>query len=98
MVEAIAKLQSPDYAVKQLQENIVKPLNDLKNVPIVSGKLITFTAAIGDNTINHGMERALVGWSVVDKTANANLYRTSWDSKKLVINSSAIAAITMWVF
>ena len=94
----IAKLQSSDYVTKQLQENIVNPLNSLKNNSLLNGRLITLTTSMGDNTINHGMGKQPVGWAVVDKTANINLYRTSWDSKKLVINASAIATITLWVF
>lgn len=94
----IAKLQSSDYVVKQLQENIVNPLNDLQNVLILNGTLLIADFVVGNNTINHGLGRLPKGWMVADKTASTDLYRTFWDNKKLVLNSSAISTIAVWVF
>lgn len=92
-----------DPALNQVQINLVRTLNPVFNTPILGGNLLTSqTLAVGSNTINHGLDRALNGWIIVRQRAEANV----WDSQDknttpkatLVLNSSAAAVVDIYVF
>ncbi len=92
-------LGSDNTDLMKVQDNVSNVFATLSLMQILDGALVVNqTLAVGDNTISHGLGRQPLGWIPVDKTANTNLYRTSWDNRKLVLNSSAIATISLWIF
>jgi hypothetical protein len=64
----------------------------LQNVPLVTG----------DNTINHGLGRKLIGWVLVDKSATADIYSKQSTNPSpqlsLILSSPAPATVSLWVF
>lgn len=82
-----------------LQENITDFVEDVFNVKILNGNLITGTVTSTGTAISHGLERQPKGWMLADVMVDTTVHRTAWDSKHITLQSSApSAAITIWVF
>ena len=82
-----------------VQDNVTNAFSTLSTMQILDGSLITnIKLSSGDNKVAHGLNRIPLGWIVVDRSANANLYRSSWDDRNITINSSATSTIALWVF
>lgn len=97
----IELIQTDDGDVNQLQINVKKALNPVFNNPILSGNTMTFQLAVGDNFINHGLNRALQGWTITDVNQPTTVYRNQGSSdptRILVLNSTAIASVSLYVF
>lgn len=122
MASSIASVQSDDRNQNQSQSNILSQLNYLlKNNPLLSGNLLSdsivisgatkhtqgITLAMGDNTINHGLGRPLVGWFVTRNSASATFYDkqatnsvngVSQTNLTLILNASAATTVNIFVF
>lgn len=71
-----------------------RSIRDLVTTP----DIVTATLAVGNNTIAHRLGKLPRGWEVVDRTAATTLYRVSWTTKHIVLNSSAAATVGLKVF
>lgn len=122
MASNIASVQSGDRNQDQSQSNILTVLNNLlRNNPLISGSLLTSSnvkvgnnanadgipLTAGDNTINHGLGRALIGWIVVHTSAASTIYDKqatnivngkSQAALTLVLNASANTTVYLYVF
>lgn len=99
----IARVQTDDREVNQLQSNIISALNPLLNNPLLFGSILTEQdLAVGTNIIKHGLNRTLQGWFLVRKRATADV----WDSQDtnptpnstLILNASAAVTVDLYVF
>jgi hypothetical protein len=70
------------------------------NNPLNNGVVLTnITLAIGDNVINHKLQRMQQGWIITDITGAATIYRDApFNTLTLTLNSSAIVTINLLVF
>jgi hypothetical protein len=92
-------LQTPDQNLNAVQDNIHVFTTQLEVNPLLDGALVEDQVlAIGNNIINHTLDRELQGWVVTDVNAATDIYKTSSNDKQIVLNSSAIATIDLWVF
>lgn len=89
----------------KLDWNLANPLWAATLNPVIAnallqGKVITnFVLAIGNNVINHELNRLQIGWYIVDQNAFSSIYRSKpFNSQNLVLNSSAVVTISLWVF
>lgn len=74
-------------------------LNPILANPILSGRLLTVPLILGVTVVNHGLQRNLRGWFVVDQNAQANLYRSQpLNDLTLTLTSDAAVTVTLWVF
>lgn len=102
-MQQIASIQSDDRIQNQLQSNITSVLNPLlKNNPILFGNTVTnVSLKAGDNTVNTNLKTPLIGWVIIRKRANANIYDKQ-DSNNatgtLILNSSADVVVDIIVF
>lgn len=122
MASSIATVQSDDRNANQSQSNILTTLNNLlRTNALISGSLLTNSSSLvgnaantdgiplvaGDNTINHGLGRALIGWIVVRSSAAATIYDKqstnivngqSQAGLTLILNASAPTTVYLYVF
>src|SRR6185437_7914444 len=100
---SIARIQSADRVVNQLQQNIIPPLQEVIANPVVCGVIIQNVNLVsGLNTVNHGLGRTLQGWSAVRVRSQCQL----WDSQDsnnspaqtLLLNSNAAVTVDLLVF
>ena len=97
----LAKAKKGDF--KYSDQDITDLFTTLKDLPIINGSLLEEVALIsGDTTLDHGLGRELLGWIVVGQSASATIYDkqgTNSDSgRTLILNSSAVATVNLWVF
>ncbi len=64
--------------------------------------LTSVAVTVAGVRISHGLAlqfgRTPAGWCVVDKTANADVWRTAWDSDTITLQSTAPVTISLEVF
>lgn len=74
----IARVQTADREINQLQSNIAQALGPLLSNDQAQGHLLKSIAlASGSNSVNHGLGKALTGWSVARLRAQALV----WDAQ-----------------
>lgn len=70
--------------------------------PLLDGRLVSTTLAVGSNKINHLLGRKLSGWVIVGVNGVANIYDTqaSNQTPELTLNltSDAAVKVNLWVF
>lgn len=72
---AIAKVQTENREVNQLQSNILSYLNVLQDNALLSGVILqNQQLTSGTNTINHKLNRKLRGWFIVRLRSSATIY------------------------
>ena len=85
------------------QDQWATDINPVLTNPIVQGRLIQkVKLTSGNNMLNHGLGRNLVGWVIVRQRAAATIYDTQ-DSNQLpnlvlTLNSSAAVVVDLYVF
>lgn len=103
MVSALPRTQSPDRLFNQFQSDLQKAIGPVFNCPLLYGTALTgVVLAIGANTIPHKLNRTLQGWFPIRMRAATSLYDsqdTNPDpTQTLVLNSSAVVTVDLWVF
>lgn len=84
-----------------MQDNIERAFRQVVTKEILDGRLIQdvviTTASVA---VSHGLGRTLVGWVVVDKNANADVWRvgTANADTLLTLDASATVTVDLWVF
>jgi hypothetical protein len=96
-------LNTKDYDLGRVQDNLVRTLDPLVNTPILAGNLLqNIPLVIGANIVNHKLGRNLVGWIIVRQRAAASVYDTQDTNKtpnlNLTLISNAVAVVDLYVF
>lgn len=86
--------------LEQMQSKWKSQLDPLLSNINTQGQLLSATVlAVGNNTINHKLSRNMQGWYIVDIDGPATIYRSQpFNDSTLVLNSTAICTINLWVF
>lgn len=100
---SIAKVQTQDRNVNQLQQNVTQAVNPVLKNPIVFGTILTnVQLTAGTNTISHGLGRTLQGWFEVRKRADASIYdnqdSNGSPAQTLILVSDVAVSINLYVF
>lgn len=103
MLKAIAQVQTSDRNQNQLQSNIITQLTVLIKNPLMSGQILEDVQLLtGSNTIDHKLNRDLIGWFLVRQRSAGNVFDTQ-DSNdtpnlNLLLTSSADILVDIYVF
>lgn len=93
------KLKIMERTVDQFQSNVEKFLRQLTPNIFLKGVLIEdVSVTTAATTINHKLGKQPQGWLILDQDTNATVWRTSWDSESITLDTSANCTITLWVF
>lgn len=91
-------LQLPWEQSRTLWSQELQPTLDC---PIIQGNALTsisFEAAT-DKTISHGLNRVPQGWIVIDKTGNADIWRSGeWTSNTITLKANVAVTASIWVY
>lgn len=69
-----------------------------KNYSIIDGIMVTTDVAIGSNSVVHGLGKIPVGFLVIAKSANEDIWGNVFTKENLTIESSGTATLKLWVF
>lgn len=102
-MQAIAKVQTDNREVNQLQSNILSYLNTIGQNALLSGVILANQSLkSGDNTINTKLNRKLQGWFIIRQRGPASLYdkqdSNQTPNSTLILNSSANVSVDIFVF
>lgn len=97
------KSLSGGKVLDKVQENVDTALGPLQDSRIVEGLLLrNVQLTAGSNTVAHKLDRRLIGWIVVRKRANEQI----WDEqdtnnapkRTLKLQASGAVTVDLWVF
>jgi hypothetical protein len=100
-VTPFRRVKDIDEKLTEVQDAAASSFASIINKQILAGRLVTVPIPAGLAVMYpHGLGREIQGWVVVDKDADANVYRTNKNNPKLFLNLTATAQVTLklWVF
>lgn len=100
---SLPTFNTTDRILALMQSAWASEINPLLTNPFLKGRLIPgVELAIGDNVINHKLGRKLQGWVIVGIDGVADIYdaqaSNSMPELTLVLNSSAVVGVSLYVF
>ena len=100
MLKQYKKITAKEREVNQLQENIEQALNPIVAKQVVDGILIrTIALKAGSiNNVSHKLGRKPVGYIIVSKDANSQIWNAELKKSILQIQCSINTTISIWVF
>jgi len=66
--------------------------------PLLAYEMVSASISPISRTIQHKLGRVPMGWIVVDTTAPTKVWRESWDSSSIVLNTEIPTNITLLIF
>lgn len=96
-----SSIQTPDWTLQKIQDNVSSSLNPIAAKPIVDGVLVQDVKLTSgqDNSVSHTIGRTPLMWIVVKKNANADVWEATSPapSKTLNLWCSANCTVSLWV-
>ena len=91
-----------DGLVSKLQDSIAESFDPLNKNPLLNGNHITnINLSVGDNSINHLLNRSYIGYIICSLNAVSDIYVSTNNVNKdkfIILNSSANCIINLYVF
>lgn len=97
---AIAKVQTTNKDINQLQNNISQTVGPLSANPMNTGIIVPdIDLAIGNNTVQTKLGRKIQGWQIARQQGPfSQITEVSEDNDILVLNSTVATKISLYVF
>jgi len=104
MIKKTRTINTKDLDLSKVQDNLTYAIDTIGSKEIIDGivlKNINLLSS-GPNVINHKLGRGLVGWYIIRKRANSDI----WDSQdtnptqaiSLILNCTNNVTVDIWVF
>lgn len=103
MLKKLTTFNTEDSSLNRLMNLLQQVIN-----PIVDNQLLDSTfvksvpLAVGDNVVNHKLNRSVVGWIVTRKRGPGNFYdkqdTNPTPTKNIIINSDTIVTVDFYFF
>jgi hypothetical protein len=94
----LTRVRTKDFNLERIQDSIERALSIPDTRVIITTKLL----AAGDNVVSHMLGARLVGWSVVDKDAQSDVWKSSSvnpaPDRVLILKCSADVNVALEVF
>lgn len=103
MLKKFTSLSVKDLDLERVQSNIDRVVNPIVVNPVLDFNIVkSVSLSIGDNLVNHKLNRAPLGWFLVRKRGAAELYdkqdSNSTPSINYIINSDAAVTVDFYFF
>lgn len=102
-MDPVNKLRSADEWLNRVQDNILRAVNQIVKIPILDGVLtdeIDLSTSI--TNVEHKLGREPLGWIVVAKDANADVWEVTANNpdraRFLRLDASVTVTVRLWVF
>lgn len=100
MIPPFRRVRSENRDIRLLQDATDLVLSQVINKQILDGRIVAgidFEAA-GAQFIDHKLDRAPVGFIVIDKNADVNIWSTFKDNRQITLQSNGAATVSIWIF
>jgi hypothetical protein len=102
-VKTFKKVYSSDQVMMRVQDSITDSIQSLTKIPILEANLVANVSVSTTATgVEHGLNRQPLGFIVVDRTSNTQVWRSATPSaapeKLLMLEASATTTISILIF
>lgn len=97
-IKELETIQFDDEKINRMQAFIKKFANQFMNRQIIDGILVSINLSNGVNSVNHGLGRKPLGFMVVSKSGNVDIWGTNFTDKTLTLSTSGAVSGSIWVF
>jgi hypothetical protein len=96
---------SSNADIQRVENSLISTLqsiipNPLLNSPTLK-KAVVLTSGV-DNVVDHGLNRPVTGWIVVDKNATADIYKSAttntMPTTSIILNTTSTVTVTILFF
>lgn len=98
----IPQIQQTSEEANRFMQSVTEKIGQIVKCPLLDGRLIQdVELEIGDNNIEHKLGRNLLGYLVTTQDQASSFSNTTPEDEVdvyLVLNSSAICVVDLWVF
>lgn len=105
----VPKLQTSDYEINTLQNNIINALQPLglkisqntsaiASNPVQGGQFIKGSLSTSPLKINQTLGKVPSGWIITDIDATAEIHRTAWDVNSITLVATGNCNVSILVF
>lgn len=99
LTENFKDFSTGDLGQDKLQLNLKKYFAQFNDLIFLNGRLISEQLISTSSTkIEHKLGRQPLGWFLVDKVDQGDVWRVSWDDKHITFDTSSNATISFWIF
>lgn len=92
------RINTDNFDINRVQDNIQNLVNQI-NISITNGTIINTQVLTTDTIVNHLLGRKPKGWIVVDKDANADVWRSgSTTDKKVILSATTSVNVVLYFF
>lgn len=98
---SVARVQTQDREVNQLQQNVITGINQLQNQLTSTPSNGTFLDThlnTGDTVVNHNLGRLPTGYIITNNNSAAIIFRKEFTASTVILNSSQGVDITLFLF
>jgi hypothetical protein len=89
---------SQDEELNRVQSNLRAALDPVSRDLLLNRLQLTADITTSDTTIQHSLGRVPAGWIVIDKNANADIWRVSLTNTTIVLRASASVKAKIFIF
>lgn len=91
------------FHLTQMQDNIDLAITQISNSSFQNGTIVQLSLLSGqDNIVNHGLDREVQGWTVIDKDQDSNVWKSSTvnkiKNKQIILRVSANVSVKIYFF
>lgn len=94
----LRKLAATDPELNKVQEYMQQALDPILGCPLLNGVQLEVVLASGANLIAHKLGRKAQGYIIVGKSANIDVWGSTFTKANLELQSSGTVTVSLWVY
>lgn len=91
--------------IQRVENSLVSTLQSIITNPLLNSptlkKAVVLTSGV-DNVVDHGLNRPVTGWIIVDKNVSADIYKSSTENTmpttSIILNTTSTVTVTILFF
>jgi hypothetical protein len=91
--------------VQRVENSLISTLQSIITNPLLNSptlkKAVVLTTGV-DNVVDHGLNRPVTGWIIVDKNASADIYQSTtintMPTTSIILNTTSTVTVTILFF
>ncbi len=97
------RIKAQDFELQRVQENAGITLDELTNIEILNGNLISVILSSSDTQVAHKLHRPALGYFVVRCSSPGGIVFdsatiNSLPNEFLILKATATVTVTLWIF
>jgi hypothetical protein len=91
--------------IQRVENSLISTLQSIITNPLLNSptlkKAVVLTTGV-DNVVDHGLNRPVTGWIIVDKNASADIYQSTtintMPTTSIILNTTSTVTVTILFF